>query len=325
MVRQYMAEDVTSDSKRTTQRSLDPDQAFSLLGNETRIQILQELGEGDGPLSFTELRNRVGIRQGSQFNYHLDKLVGHFIEKTDSGYELREPGRRVIQAIVSGAVTEDPERESTRIDFRCLHCNEPVEVRYEDGTVHLSCVSCGGSYDPAEYAPLAESRRSEEIGNIANYTLPPAGVLARPADEIFRAAGTLMHVESLAASGNVCPKCTATVHQSIASVCEEHDARGGLCDACGRRHGVRIRFDCSNCIFERTTSAIMGLLDVPELMRFAADHGLNTTDRGIEWGWYYDEAVRQTDPYEFEFTFRIDEDELTLTVDEELNVLSASS
>ncbi|MFB6206666.1 MAG: ArsR/SmtB family transcription factor, partial [Haloglomus sp.] len=86
--------------------ALSPDEAFGVLGNETRIQILQTLGEADGPLSFTELRDRVGIRQGSQFNYHLDKLVGHFVRKTDDGYELRLAGRRVIYAVLSEAVTE---------------------------------------------------------------------------------------------------------------------------------------------------------------------------------------------------------------------------
>jgi transcription elongation factor Elf1 len=316
-----MAEEGSERSIDRGRSSLDPDQAFSLLGNETRIQILQELGEGDGPLSFTELRNRVGIRQGSQFNYHLDKLVGHFIEKSEDGYELREPGRRVMQAIVSGAVTEDPRRDATRIEFPCLYCNESVDVRYARGKVRISCSNCGGSFEPSEYSPPSDTG-GVELGNVANLSLPPAGALERPADEMFRAAGTLTHIECLAASGNVCPRCTAPIQMSIASVCEEHHVSGDLCDVCEHRNGVRIRFECTNCVFERTAPAIMGLLDVPELMRFAADHGLNTTDRGIEWGWYYDEAVLQTEPYEFEFTFTLGDDELTLTVDEEFNVTS---
>lgn len=320
-----MAENGISESSQGGQSSLDPDQAFSLLGNETRIQILQELGEQSEPHSFTELRNRVGIRQGSQFNYHLDKLVGHFIEKTDGGYKLREPGRRVIQAIVSGAVTEDPRREPTRIDFPCLYCHEPVDVHYARGKVRISCENCGGSFEPTEYPPPGETGDVEQLGNVANLPLPPAGALGRPADEMFRAAGTLTHVECLAASGNVCPRCTAPTQMSIASVCLEHDVDGDLCDACEHRDGVRIRYECTNCVFETTAPAIMGLLDVPELMRFAADHGLNTTDNGIEWGWYYDESVLQTDPYEFEFTFRLDDDELTLKVDKEFNVTSDSS
>lgn len=318
-----MTQEGTPDSTSRSRRSLDPDEAFSLLGNETRIQILQELGESSEPLSFTELRTRVGIRQGSQFNYHLDKLVGHFIEKTDDGYKLREPGRRIIQAIVSGAVTEDPRREPTRIEFPCLYCNEPVDVRYARGKVRISCDNCGGSFEPAEYPPVGETGE-EEMGNVANLSLPPAGALERPADEMFRAAGTLTHIECLAASGNVCPRCTAPTELSIASVCLEHDVSGDFCDTCEHRNGVRIRFECTNCVFEKTAPAIMGLLDVPEIMRFAAEHGLNTTDRGIEWGWYYEESVLQTDPYEFEFTFTLDEETLTLTVDEEFTVTSSS-
>lgn len=60
------------------------------------MQALGEAGFGES-LSFTELRERVGVRQGAQFNYHLDKLVGHFVTKTDGGYSLRPTGHRVIE------------------------------------------------------------------------------------------------------------------------------------------------------------------------------------------------------------------------------------
>ena len=41
--------------------TLSPDAAFERLGNEARIKILRTLGEADGPLSFTEVRDRVAI------------------------------------------------------------------------------------------------------------------------------------------------------------------------------------------------------------------------------------------------------------------------
>lgn len=58
---------------------LSPDAAFCALGNGTRIRILQTLGEAHDRLSFSELCDRVGIRHGGQFHYHLDELVGHFV------------------------------------------------------------------------------------------------------------------------------------------------------------------------------------------------------------------------------------------------------
>lgn len=45
---------------------------------------------------FSELYECADIRDPEQFNYHLDKLIGQFVTKTEnSGYELTEAGRRI--------------------------------------------------------------------------------------------------------------------------------------------------------------------------------------------------------------------------------------
>lgn len=82
--------------------TLTPDDAFAVLGNETRLEILRSLSDADGPVSFSDLREHVGMRDSGQFNYHLDKLVGHFVTQADDGYALRQAGDRVIEAILSG-------------------------------------------------------------------------------------------------------------------------------------------------------------------------------------------------------------------------------
>ena len=72
-------------------------EAFELLGSEMRLAILLALWEAMDPyafppepaLSFSELRKRVGIRHGRQFNYHLDKLVGRFVHRADEGTRSR--------------------------------------------------------------------------------------------------------------------------------------------------------------------------------------------------------------------------------------------
>jgi hypothetical protein len=87
---------------------LSPDDAFATLGNETRLGILQTLGRAGEDLSFSVLRDRVGVEDSGQFNYHLEQLVGHFVRKTEDGYQLRRAGRRVVEAVLSGAVTDAP-------------------------------------------------------------------------------------------------------------------------------------------------------------------------------------------------------------------------
>ena len=304
----------------TNHKTLTPDEAFSILGNETRIQILQELGEADQSLSFTDLRERVGVRQGAQFNYHLDKVVGHFVEKTDEGYILREPGRRVIQSVLSGAVTDDPIVEPMEVDFSCRHCGAPVEVSYSRGKLWLSCTECGGNFDKST---LREREGKNASANLSDMTLPPAGVQGRTAADALRTAATTVHLDAMAASSDVCPRCSAPVDHSV-SVCESHDATDGLCEVCDFRWMIRFRFRCTNCIYDQAFAAVMALLDVPELLVFVGEHGLNMSSRGIEWGWDYEEEILSVDPFKGRFTFTIEGDSITLTVDDTLAVLDAT-
>jgi DNA-binding transcriptional ArsR family regulator len=51
---------------------LDPAEAFAVVGNETRLAILEALWRSpERPVTFSDLRRRVGMRDSAQFNYHL--------------------------------------------------------------------------------------------------------------------------------------------------------------------------------------------------------------------------------------------------------------
>jgi len=126
--------------------TLSPDDAFAVLGNETRVGILQALGGADEPVSFSELRDRVGMRDTGQFNYHLDKLVGHFVRRSDEGYALRRAGERVVEAVLSGAVTDAPVLKPTVVDHPCPLCGAPVEVTFREERVEMYCTECPGNY-----------------------------------------------------------------------------------------------------------------------------------------------------------------------------------
>ena len=93
-----------------------PADAFALVGNETRAEILRVLGEEPwAGLSFSELRSRVDPDLDSgQFNYHLQQLVGQFVRHTDDGYEMRPAGvtlyRTIRAGIFSRTATVDPQK-----------------------------------------------------------------------------------------------------------------------------------------------------------------------------------------------------------------------
>jgi hypothetical protein len=301
--------------------ALSPDEAFSVLGNETRVRMLQTLGAAEGPLSFTELRDRVGIRQGAQFNYHLDKLVGHFVRKGEEGYALRQAGRRVVEAVLSGAITDDPTVERTVVEaWPCPYCGAPTEVAFREERVERYCTECPGLYDESATRALPGVRA--EYGNLGVLDLPPAGVQGRSAEEILGTAFTWSYAEWLVAANDVCPRCAAPMDRSV-TVCERHDTDASLCARCGRRQAAAFRVECENCNVTHASIVSMHLAASTELLAFLTARGVNPLADPWDWGWEYDEEIRSMEPFEGQFTFTVDGDSITLTVDDDLDVVNA--
>lgn len=306
---------------------LAPDEAFSVLGNETRLHILQVLGEAATPLSFTELRNRVGIDQGRQFTYHLSKLQGHFVRKTDDAYELRSAGERVVEAVLSRAVTESPVIERTTIDWSCWFCGAPsIDVSYLEDQVGFYCSECGGNYDDS-YEPggPATPPSQDRLGYLP---FPPAGIRNRSPHEVLEAALTwfLFDIERITAG--LCPRCSAEIEVGLL-VCDDHDYGEGMCGQCGRRYAMMTQSQCTNCIYEMVFVSGLSLMATPELRAFLIDHGLDPVAPRFErfFGHIgaYEEDIRSVAPPEAEFTFTVDGDAITLSVDENLDVVDVAT
>lgn len=310
--------------------TLPPEDAFNALGNESRIGILRILGEADEPLPFTELRKRLGIERGGEFNYHLEKLVGHFVEKTEDGYALQTPGERVLQAVQSGAVTEDPGIETTRLDQACYHCGAPV-VMMSGSNLSVFCINCTANYeipvrDASETSALDDD--TEEIGLLGGFELPPAGIQGRSGIELLRAGTTWATMEQLLSRADICPRCSAKIDASI-QVCETHDPDDGACDECGNRHAVMYVHECANCNYARMTQFGRILLAETALLNFFTSHDINPIAPDSPMAMRgplnsYDEEVVSADPFSARFTFTVDDDSITLTVNEDLAVVDVS-
>lgn len=303
--------------------TLTPNEAFAVLGNETRMEILRTLGDADESLPFSELRDRVETKDSGQFNYHLDKLAGHFVGQTEEGYTLRQAGRRVIQAVLSGAVTDAPTLERTEIDWPCHYCGAPtIEVDNREEQVGMYCNECEGTYRGS--GTTTDAGRPADQDRLGYLQLPPAGVHGRMPEELLSSAFIWTYGEFSTASRGVCPRCSAPVEDSLL-LCDTHDASDGLCEECGRRYGVAFRTQCTNCIFNYSAVFGVRLLANPDLQSFHLDHGLDhgnpSSERLRQLLAVYDEEVIDTDPFEARFTFTIDDDALTLTVDEEFTVV----
>lgn len=296
---------------------VSPDDAFATLGNEIRLEIVRRLGDADGPLSFSELRDAVDVRDSGQFNYHLGELVGQFVHKTDEGYTLRQAGERVVEAVLSGAVTEAPVMEPTPVDETCHYCGAQIMVRYRAEQVDVFCTGCAGTYGDVHATDGIDV--PEEYGWLGGMPLPPVGLEGRDADGVLRAAFGLGQTEFVAASSGICPRCSARTDRSI-EACDDH-ADGGICRNCGRRRSVVFSSTCTNCNFATGGGVIQGLFAETEFLAFMTSHGVNPMNPDSVTEYLsaisdYEAIVRSRSPLEVEVRLTVDGDTFVRTIDE---------
>lgn len=301
-------------------QAMSPDEAFAVVGEDTRIQILKAIGEADEPLAYAELLDRVDY-DSTNFHYHLKKLDGHFIRKTQDGYALQQAGGRVVKAILSGVVTEYPEIERTPVETPCFLCGGDMAMSYRQEVVGLFCEDCGGTRGgTSETTGRADQLTDNIVGALG---LPPAGVHGRTPSEMLRAAEIWTVTQGQAVARDVCPWCSSSL-DDVVSVCEDHDSLDGHCDSCDQRFGVLIHVSCRNCIFDQASPAASRLLSNPDVMAFMLDHGIDPISPNA-FHLTAEETIDSTDPFEGSFTFFADGDALTLTVDDDLSVIDSAT
>ena len=305
---------------------MTPEEAFAVLGEETRLEILRALGDAEGPLSFSDLFDRVEYDDSSNFTYHLEKLVGHFVRKTDCGYELRQPGARVVEAVLSGVIDETPTIEPTRIDHECLLCGAPAVVHYREDVVGLYCTECDGMYGHPDPDDPTVPDELADCGDLGGYPLPPSGLQGRTPTDAFEAAETWEMSQVLSWGSGVCPRCTAPMEREV-RVCEDHDGTADRCSRCGRRYAVLVDGSCTNCPRKTTGLAAHYLLPNTEFLSFLTSNGVNPVSPMPEFYRVlidHEEHVVSTDPLDVRLTFTVGDESITFAVDEDLSITDAT-
>lgn len=249
--------------------------AFELLSSETRLAILLALWDaqdpgppaselGDSALSFSELRERVGIRDSGQFNYHLDKLTERFVTEQADGYVLNDPAEQILHAVFAGTVTEHESFEAEPVDGDCNRCGEAMVIDYRDGMLVERCTACEGFFQPPE----------RDSGILAQGYRPPAGLLNRTPQEFHRDTNLYSRHQIHTAMEGVCPDCTGSISASI-FVCSEHDADEPVCPECGSFWHVQAFFVCDVCKYTLGTPGFAPMSTDMRVKAFFYERGLD--------------------------------------------------
>lgn len=303
---------------------IPPEEAFELLGHETRLAILHALWEEQdrespgvypgSAVSFTVLRKRVGMHDGSQFNYHLKKLVGRFIHATGDGYVLRRAGHQIMSAVLSGSLTELEVLDEVPIREPCPLCGEQVVL--ELGTERMldwllaRCTSCDGGWEfpelPSGVLILVDP-------------LEPAGVRDQSPDEIYKTqVARTVHDFSLVAEG-LCPACSGPISTSPL-ICDDHEVEPGrVCDTCGTIFEIRFHNVCDVCGRAWYSASDRHFVDHPTVHAFYHDHGYDPFSHNwlrIQAETVTDQTVISDDPLELRTEIDIEGDRLAVTLDE---------
>ncbi len=268
-----------------------------LVNHETRAAILVALADRhrEAPrhpaLRFSELRERVGHDDPGNFNYHLQRLTGELVERTDDGYELSEVGHRFVGTLLSGKYDPDVELAVPDVEFECLVCGGVAAVAYADGTFRVECE--GDHSLRVDVSPSVVTDRSVETAvNVA---------LAKGQFE------TRLTIEGF------CPLCGGRTSGGLETSDFEHaDALyAAVCERCG----VWVQNTAGGCV-----------LDHPAVVSLCYDHGLDVREDAHEvlTDHVGPAEVREEDPLRVEVVVSVGDDAVVLELDETAEVVDVT-
>lgn len=240
-----MSSEYTTGSGAVFVEGRSPDAVFGLLGDESRLQILQTLGETpDEPIPFAELHRRSEVDDSGRFNYHLGKLRGTFVRRTDDGYELTYAGRQIIGAIYAGLYTANATVEAIPIEGNCPVCGGGLVAEYAEETASVDCTAC------------------EYFHN--DFGFPPGSLDQFEPEELPLAFDRWMCHVIGGVIGGFCYTCAGRMDGRLV-VDDAEEGIGGL--------PAHAEFECDRCGSTATTSGGTPMLYHPAVAGFLYDHG----------------------------------------------------
>lgn len=259
---------------------LAPEEAFLLLADETRVRILTELAtawvqDWPGGLGFSELRERVDVADSGRFNYHLDKLVGRFVDRREDRYKVNFDGLRVYRAIVAGTFTERPVVESFPTGEDCYDCGAELSARFGGDMFVVECPDCGAK--------------------AAEVALPPRGLEGRSSTERLRAAAWWGRSSRELLARGVCPWCSGPAAGTVRRLEETPVVDEDVLE-------FVIEWRCSECGGGLWTTLGQYLMTRTAVVALFHEHGIDLAERPywtLEWAVTDRHTTLHEDPLEY--------------------------
>ncbi len=307
--------------------------ALSTLGDDTRLTILVELAdvageEGMGAgLSFSELRERVGVADSGRFNYHLGRLDDRFVTKVGDEYVARYPALAVAAALYAGEYGDaEGERTVAEATFSCPECSRPVEVRYGRDTLYSGATTV-----------------CPEHGTLDSYPVPPGARPGRSPEELVEIAYRRSRVTSRLARRGICAECWGPVSVEFPVEVGDGEAAGGGAGTDGSSADGRgpdvdpavaerflwVRVDCRRC-WNRQHATFRGvMLTDPRAAALFRDGGHGPFEAvqrvtGRSGSGECESEVVGTDPVRATVRYAVGDDRVELTVDDRLRVVEVA-
>lgn len=306
-------------------------EAFEILGNDTRLAILLALWEviepeipasepSESAVSFSALRQRVGVRDSGQFNYHLEKLTEVFVEQTEAGYSLTTPAKQVLRAVFAGTLADPSSFEGEPIESECVRCGSSTVIDYDDGILLVRCTSCDGVFAQADDPP----------GTLAKLYRPPVGLVNRTPTEIHRYGNTWDRHRLHSMIEGVCADCSGSVTVTY-HVCDDHDTHAGtVCGECTSLFEIQSLFVCDICKSAWRTPAWAIIFTDVAVLAFFHEHGLDPFTLYDEFSLGVLHAsiegvdVRNEGPFELEVAVELNGDRLEVVLDDDARVIDVT-
>ncbi|WP_222918598.1 ArsR family transcriptional regulator [Natrinema sp. SYSU A 869] len=304
---------------------LSPDEAFAILGNEIRLEIIRVLWRAgaahvydDGSdavevVSYSELQNEVDVDDNGKFNYHLSELAPHFVRRTDDGYRLSSAGKQIARTViaVSGAESLDFSQE---LDENCPLCGATVAATYEDQWLRVGCTECDGLF--GDQAPT---------GTLFLTNYPAAGLTTRNTKQALAAGLYRCALDITYLMYGICRECAGPISSSV-TVCDVHERDGKhACDTCGTPFPVWADMRCNTCGFAKRLPVEMfatGLVLATELTgNPELDIDSPAVDDAIELLQNNVETNVSMEPLRVSLCIEVETTVFTLTLDDEMNIV----